>query len=548
MLRIHKNGTVLYANKASEGLLKARSSGMGQPAPAEWHRLVKKALSSGQVIREETKHEGRVFAFRAVPVVDSDYVNFYGVDITEQKSLEETLEKERQELRLIINSSPIIVFYKDKEGRFVRVNKAFTESLNIPEEKFLGKTVFDFYSAKIAQSMTNDDQEVFRSGRAKLNIEEQYESAKGLRWVQTDKVPIFDKDGILVGLVGFAQDITDRKRAEEALQEERNLLRTLIDHIPDRVYVKDKDSRFVVCNKSQAEYWDANGKCNIIGRTDFDLYEPARAQQFFDEEQKVMRTGQPLINQEGQSIDKTDNIHYGLTTKVPLRDSHNNVAGLVGITHDITERKQAEQNLLKYQKQLKRLASQLTLAEERERRRIAGELHDQVSQSLALAKIKLDSLHAAVSSQPLAQALEDISGSLEKAIQDTRSLTFDLSSPILYELGFEAAVAEWLNEQVHDKHGIATEFQDDGLPKPFDDDVRVLLFRNVRELLINVIKHAHAGKVKVSIRRIDDSIEVTVEDNGIGFDPAEVKTMASQKSRIWTVQYPREIGRDGRAF
>ena len=76
VLRIHKDGTVLYANKASEPLLKARGSGMGQPAPAEWLRLVKKALSSGQVIREETKHEGRVFAFRAVPITNNDYVNF----------------------------------------------------------------------------------------------------------------------------------------------------------------------------------------------------------------------------------------------------------------------------------------------------------------------------------------------------------------------------------------------------------------------------------------------------------------------------------------
>ncbi|MGA2172958.1 MAG: PAS domain-containing protein [Sedimentisphaerales bacterium] len=712
VLRIHKNGTVLYANKASEWLLKARSSGMGQPAPAEWHQLVKKALSSGQVIKEETKHDGRVFAFRAVPIADSDYVNFYGVDITEQKSLEETLEKERQELRLIINSSPIIVFYKDKEGRFVRVNKPFAESLNIPEEKFLGKTVFDFYSAKIAQSMTNDDQEVFRTGRAKLNIEEQYESAKGLRWVQTDKVPIFDKDGILVGLVGFAQDITERKRAEEKLQNERNLLRTLFDNIPDVVYVKDKDSRFIACNKAVTDYWNIRGENDITGKTDFDLFEPTTAQTYFDEEQEVMRTGQPIINRESQCTDKMGNTNFLLVTKVPLRDSRDNITGLIGIHKDITERKkaeedlvrlnlvmktiadvnqcifriqdkdelmrkaceaivkyayrmawigfcddetkmiapqaqagfekgylelvkitfddsehgmgpsgmavktgkpnimrfaatdpryepwraeamkrgylssaaipiweadkvigvlnvyaeeedafgqkevqlleelshdistglrgideqtrrhQAEQKLIEYQKRLKRLAAQLTLAEERERKRIASELHDHIGQSLALAKIKLDALHASTTSQPVIHALEDIIGSLEKTILETRTLTFDLSSPILYELGFEAAVAEWLNEQVRDKHGIAVEFADDGLPKPLDDDVRVLLFRNVRELLINIIKHARAGKAKVCVRRTDGSIEVTVEDNGIGFDPMEIRSMTAKRTEF----------------
>jgi signal transduction histidine kinase len=88
----------------------------------------------------------------------------------------------------------------------------------MPEEEFLGKTVFDLYSAEIAQGMTNDDQAVLESGRPKLNIVEQYVSAKGLRWVQTDKVPIFDEDNILAGLVGFSMDITERKQAEEDLK------------------------------------------------------------------------------------------------------------------------------------------------------------------------------------------------------------------------------------------------------------------------------------------------------------------------------------------
>jgi signal transduction histidine kinase len=196
------------------------------------------------------------------------------------------------------------------------------------------------------------------------------------------------------------------------------------------------------------------------------------------------------------------------------------------------ERKRAEKRAKEYQAQLKSLASELTLAEEHERHRLATELHDQVSQSLALAKIKLDTLHASVSSPAQAKTLEDVSASLEKAIQDTRSLTFDLSNPILYELGFEEAVAEWLNEQVRDKHGIGTEFEDDGQSKPLDDDVRVLLFRNVRELLINCIKYANASKVKVRVRRIDGAIEVIVEDNGTGFDPAEARSMAARRAEF----------------
>ncbi|MFC2050815.1 PAS domain S-box protein [Chloroflexota bacterium] len=174
-------------------------------------------------------------------------------DITDRKRLEEHLEKERQEFKLIVDSSPIIVFYKDIKGRFVRVNKALAQALKIPEEQFVGKTAFDFYSNKIAQGMTNDDQEVFKSGRPKLNIIEQYESASGLRWVQTDKVPIFDENGVVIGLVGFAQDITERRQAEEALVDEATRRRILVEQSSDGIVVLDGSGKVYESNRRFAE-------------------------------------------------------------------------------------------------------------------------------------------------------------------------------------------------------------------------------------------------------------------------------------------------------
>ena len=186
----------------------------------------------------------------------------------------------------------------------------------------------------------------------------------------------------------------------------------------------------------------------------------------------------------------------------------------------------------KHQNHLKQLAARLTLTEERERRRIASEIHDEISQTLAMVKIKLDTMRNSPPSEASAAEIEKISSSVEKVIQETRTLTFELSNPILYELGFEVAVAEWLSERVQVKHGIATEFQDDGKSKPLDNDMRILLFRNVRELLINCIKHANAGKIRVGIRRIDGSIEVVVEDNGVGFDPVQVRSTAGKRAKF----------------
>ncbi len=198
------------------------------------------------------------------------------------------------------------------------------------------------------------------------------------------------------------------------------------------------------------------------------------------------------------------------------------------LSANILRRKRAEVKLLHYQKQLKSLASELSLTEERERRRIAVELHDRIGQSLVITKIKLQTLLKRQSFGQSCRELSEVCDSLDRTIQDTKSLTFDLSYPILYELGFEAAVAEWLAEQIEAEHGIATEFEDDGRPKPLEEDIRVLLFRSVQEVLINVVKHADARKVRVFSRKVDNRIHVGVEDDGVGFNLSEVSSIAAE--------------------
>ena len=171
--------------------------------------------------------------------------------------------------------------------------------------------------------------------------------------------------------------------------------------------------------------------------------------------------------------------------------------------------------------QLRSLASQLSLAEERERRRIAVDLHDRVGQALALSNIKLGMLRQLECSAEFSELVDEISNFIEQAIQETRTLMFEISSPILYELGLEAAVRH-LTERVGRQHGMVTACEYDQAPKPLDDDVRVLLFQAVSELLVNVVKHARAHHVTVRIWRDKGRIHVTVDDDGAGFDVSEV--------------------------
>jgi len=192
----------------------------------------------------------------------------------------------------------------------------------------------------------------------------------------------------------------------------------------------------------------------------------------------------------------------------------------------IEEAKLNEKKLLTQQEKLRSLSSELVLTEERERRHIAIGLHDRIGQTLAVTKIKLGELREALPAGTAADALAEIRGFIDQTIQDTRSLTFELSPPVLYELGLEAALA-WLANQTREKHAMRVELKDDGQSKPLDNGCRVIAFQAVRELLFNVVKHARAQIATISISRDDDAVRIDIEDDGIGFDTSELDATVS---------------------
>lgn len=211
-------------------------------------------------------------------------------------------------------------------------------------------------------------------------------------------------------------------------------------------------------------------------------------------------------------------------------DDQGRPAAMIGSTQDVTVEALASEKVCQYQKQLRELASQVSLSEERERRRIAAELHDRTIQSLGLCKVKMgvlgETLGDTLMDSEHKEMVDEIRHLLEQSIRDTRSLVFELSPPVLYELGFEPAV-EWLAERMQNNHGINCSLDSDGLAKPLAPEVEVAMFQAVRELLVNVAKHATALRTQITIRREEDTMVVSVEDNGSGFDTLGVGTRRS---------------------
>ena len=310
---------------------------------------------------------------------------------------------------------------------------------------------------------------------------------------------------------------SEHKKIMEALRASESKYRTLLEDLPEKVFLKDTNSVYVSCNENYARDFKIKAE-EIAGKTDYDFYPKELAEKYRADDRRIIKSDKTEdINEKYIQNSREVIIH---TVKTPVRDKEGNVTGILGIFWDITVQRQAQKKLLAYQKQLRDLASEISLTEERERKRIAIELHDQITQNLILFKINLGKLRGEDLPAELSKPLDEIYKHLDRTIDDMRSLTFDLASPTLYELGLEAAVRECLSEEVQQKHGIKTEFEDDARPKPLDDDVCALLYRAVRELLINVVKHAQAKHVKVSISRDDDNVKICVGDDGIGFEPS----------------------------
>lgn len=271
--------------------------------------------------------------------------------------------------------------------------------------------------------------------------------------------------------------------------------------------------------------------CDIVGytrdemlaRTFQDITHPEDLDADLEHVQQLLRGEADTYSMEKRYFRKDGECVWVNLTVSLLREHGGDPRWFVAVVEDISRRKAAEAKIQAYQKRLRALAADLTLTEERERRRIAEELHDGAVQDLASARIRLDTAIKGVGAGEAAEALHAVSDSLRRTALFTNRIASHLSSPSLSELGLAVAISEWMNEQVG-RFGIETELVDQ-LDEEDRSDLhfvtRAILFRSVRELLANVVQHSWARKVRVVLRRSGDDLELMVCDDGRGFAPED---------------------------
>jgi len=269
-------------------------------------------------------------------------------DITEHKRAEEALEASEQRYRTLIETSPECIFLSDMNGIIVMANQQAVRlhGYNTKDE-MVGKSVLDFVTPEEHELAVEKLRELavtgsFRSKEFTI-VREDGTTFSG----EVSASCIFDQNGKPVGIIGVEKDISERKRAEEVLKASENKYKTLVENIPQKVFLKDKNSLYISCNKNYANDLKISPD-EITGKTDFDFYPRELAEKYRADDKRIMESWNTEELEEMYVHDGQKFVVH--TVKTPVRDKENNVIGVLGIFWDITERKHLEEMLLQSQK------------------------------------------------------------------------------------------------------------------------------------------------------------------------------------------------------
>lgn len=268
-------------------------------------------------------------------------------DVSQRKKTEKKLRHERYLLHTLLNNLPDSIYFKNEKSEFVRVSQSLAKKFGLERAaEAIGKTDADFFAEKHAKESREQELAMMEDGQPVLDKIERETWIDGhTTWCSTSKLPLRDDAGRVVGTFGITRDITELIEIEEALARERDLLRTLMDQLPDLIYVKDQDAKFITVNRAAQKMLGAESIEDVVGKSKFDFLDREHAERHDEDDRYVLETGKPLIDREESLFDPSGKERWLLTNKVPLHDDSGKVIGLVGIDRDNTQRKQAVEAL-----------------------------------------------------------------------------------------------------------------------------------------------------------------------------------------------------------
>ena len=429
------------------------------------------------------------------------------IDITKRKRLDTELRDSEQKFRTLAHNAPDNIIRCDRQGRIVYINPRLELTLQRQLSDMIGKRPSEAFQGEVFDALEKVILDVAATGedaRFELILPNDDGPRTHLLHLTAER----DPGGEVAGVLAIGRDITEQRRVEEKLKVSERHFRTLAENSPNIIIRYDRECRRVYVNQA---YVRETG--NLFDRAvgvspEANWIPDMPIEKYMTKLRQTIETGVATelvlewTRQDGQLSSHAFHV-------VAERDSQGKVIGCLAIAHNITALKEAELRLV-------RLAAELSLAEERERRRIASELHDQIGQTLLLSRIKLGTVADVFVSGSDKKTYEEIQSLLDQTIRDVRSLTQQLNPPVLAGVGLDAAL-EWLAKQMRTDYSLLVNFIDDHNSKKLTEELASVVYQSARELLINVSKHAGTNEAGLTISRDADMLVLTVEDQGVGF-------------------------------
>lgn len=330
---------------------------------------------------------------------------------------------------------------------------------------------------------------------------------------------VFDATGQLVEYQAVGCDITTHKYMEAQLHEREERYRAIVSSAAMGICLVDVYGQFLECNPAFVQmtgYLPEELSMLTLSQVTY----PADWEQEQEQFHPLWEHNATGYSLEKRLITRDNTLLWTQAMTTLIRGPHNEPQYVVQLLEDISVRKEAERIRSEYEERLRALSLNTTLAEERERRRIAQNLHDQIGQSLAIARIQLGTISAAWETEnpTLYREIEETRTLLSEALDYSRTVTCELSPPILHELGLVPAL-RWLAHHFSSRYHLQTQLETEGLMPAMTQESRVVLYHTARELLFNIVKHAQASHAHLLMHRDSSAVTMVVEDDGNGFPP-----------------------------
>lgn len=504
-----------------------------------WMGLVNQAIDEGHEIPRRdykvTCKDGTVktVGIFGMPVSGKVFVMFD--DITERKQTDQRLRKSEADFRAILEGSLDVAYRRDlKRDRY--------DYLSPSIETISGFSVDEFSRMSFAalQERFHPDDRVALQERVQRSLagepvsgtfEYRFQHKAGpYHWFSDCSTVVLDAAGNPIYHVGIVRDVTEVKQLETALRENEQRLSALLNASTEPIMLLDCQGCLIVANEAFGRLF-GTPVATLLGHPIPSLGPSELVRNRAERFRQVFQSRQPVRFEDTRGDQFFDNNFY------PLLGKDGQVTAVAVYSRNITARKTAELALLQANAELEKkvrdrtaqiraLASELTLAEQKERKRVSGILHDNIQQLLIAARYRLGGLNQ-VRNKKTQQILAQVDDLIGQAITCSRTLSGELSPPILQTGGLEPAL-EWLASWMENNHGLKVGLSFRGRVQLQKDGILTLLFQVIRELLLNVVKHAQTQTAHVEVIQVKQVLRVIVSDQGVGFDP---KTLMHSSGR-----------------